>query len=100
MILERDMLDVILFVKPGQIYLDIRSGSGELNIQDNHSDWISYIWSGNILFDGGTDQKSICGVVWDRLIMDCNPGTLFEVTSQKESEENVLRVDIYADEIN
>jgi hypothetical protein len=41
-----DMLDTIPFTKPGQIHIDIRSGSGELNIANNHSNWIPLRWSG------------------------------------------------------
>lgn len=95
-----DMLDMIPFTKPGQIYIDIRSGSGDLDITNNHSDWIPLSWSGSILFDGGTDQKSIGGRGWDRFIMDCTPGTPFGVTAQKDTESGILEVSTYANEVD
>jgi hypothetical protein len=87
-------LDKISYTIPGQIYVDVIVGSGERKVVNNFSDFIPLGWSGSILYDGGTKQKSVGGDGWNRLIMDCPPGTPFGISFQKESEYGYMEVDI------
>lgn len=93
-------LDEIPFTRPGQIHIDIIVGSGERKLVDNFSDFTPLGWSGSILYDKGKKQKSIGGSGWDRLIMDCTPGTPFGISFQKDSKYGYLEVDIQRSEID
>ncbi|MGC1135814.1 MAG: hypothetical protein WA941_23520 [Nitrososphaeraceae archaeon] len=94
-----DMMDKIPYTAPGQVSIGIVSGSGNRSVLNNHSDFTPLGWSGTISFDDGTKQKSVSGYGWDRFIMDCNPGTIFGVSVQKDSEYGYLEVFIAGNEI-
>ena len=96
---EEITLHKVPYTAPGQISINIVSGSGERSIMNNHSDFTPLGWSGTISFDDGTKQKSVIGDGWDRFIMDCNPGTIFGVSVQKDSEYGYLEVSITGNEI-
>jgi hypothetical protein len=96
---EEITLHKVPYTAPGQISINIVSGSGNLSIMNNHSDFTPLGWSGTISFDDGTKQKSVSGHGWDRFIMDCNPGTIFGVSVQKESKYGYLDVSINGNEL-
>lgn len=84
---------------PGQIAINVIAGSGDRDILKSHSDFTPLNWSGSVLYDGGTIQKSIGGHGWDRFLMDCPPGTPWGVSVQKDSEYGYLELSYAGKEV-